>query len=356
MNSQNDTQGTAPILVEALRGKKTSRVPIWFMRQAGRYLPEYNEIRKGLTFLELCGDVDKAVEVSVQPWKRYNVDGIIMFADILTPLHGCGIPLYFEEKVGPILDTNVASGKEIELMNAFQPSQVEHVSKILGRLRAFADAQSGSATGRPGLLGFAGAPFTMASYLIEGRTSRKFEKTKAAIFGDASLFHRVSESVTNMTIKYLRLQLEAGADAVQIFDSWGGILAPEDFREFSGRYIKTIVEALKPFNKPIIVFVGNNAHLLEEIAALEPNVISLDWRITPEDAKRRIPSNIAIQGNMDPMVLYGNPEVVRAHATRALRGFASRPGYVFNLGHGIHPQARLDCVQEMINTVRNYRE
>lgn len=348
-----------PLIIQALQGKKTQRVPVWFMRQAGRYLPEYNEIRKEKGFLELTQNPDLAFEITMQPYHRFQNDGIIMFADILTPVHGAGIPLHFEEKKGPVLEKIVESENDIDLLNEnYDPLKDNgYVRELLQRLRSSIDSLD--TEDKPGLLGFAGAPFTLASYLVEGGTSKKFEKTKEILFKKPDLFHKLSERLVKISIEYLRMQLQSGADAVQIFDSWGGILSAEHYAEFSAPYIKQIADAVKKEfgkEKPVIAFTGNSAHLLKELNDLDTMAVSLDWRVLPEDVDRLIDETKAIQGNMDPMILYGTPERTREETKKVLDRFGSRNGgYVFNLGHGIHPGASIECVQVMMDTVREYR-
>lgn len=377
MNSQTteSSQGTRPLMLRAFSGEalESEQIPLWYMRQAGRYLPEYNELRRGRTFLDLSETVELAVEISLQPYRRFAVDGIIMFSDILTPLKGAGIPLHFEEKIGPVLDQTVGNASELPHLNPdFDPAKdTEHIAQILQNLRAHIDELKleGDAAkrGRPALLGFAGAPFTLASYLIEGGTSRKFEKTKRALFGDSAFFHSLSERLTEHTIRYLKMQLDSGADAVQLFDSWAGNLSPADYREFAGRYTGRIVAELQAYTeKPIILFAGNSAHLLEAMLEQSPRVLGLDWRVTPTALDKALTNtrelrgstkSPAVQGNLDPLTLYGTPERVRAATQRVLENFAARRqqgGYVFNLGHGIHPGSSLENVQAMIDTVRNY--
>lgn len=352
------------MLIRAFAGEATPRTPIWYMRQAGRYLPEYNELRRGRSFLELSETVELAVEVSLQPFRRFAVDGIIMFSDILTPLKGAGIPLHFEEKKGPVLDQTVADESEMHhLREDFDPGvDTAHVADILKTLRAHIDALP-AGTERPALLGFAGAPFTLASYLVEGGTSKKFEKTKGAVFGASEFFHSLSDRLTEHMIRYLKMQIDAGADAVQIFDSWAGILSPADYAEFAAPYTQRIVAALQEYTpRPVILFVGNSAHLLKEMIAQQPRVLSLDWRVQAPAVEREMEAagalnKMAVQGNMDPLTLYGTPERVRSAASRVLEnfaGFAGRGGYVFNLGHGIHPSSPIPNVQTMLDTVRSF--
>lgn len=354
-------QTNESLLIRALRGEKTREIPVWYMRQAGRYLPEYNELRAGRSFLELSGTVELAVEVSLQPWRRFGMDGVILFQDILTPLHGAGVPLHFEEKVGPVLERTVESESDLDMLTGFEAARdTAHVARVLQQLRSIiADAdfpnEISRQRGKPALLGFAGAPFTLASYLIEGGTSRRFEKTKAFAFGRSALFQRLCEILADMQADYLRMQLEAGAEAVQIFDSWGGMLSPADYREFAAPYTWRILDRLRDTGKPVILFVGGGSHLLPDMIAQAPEAISLDWRIQPADAVKSVPDYIALQGNLDPLILYGESERVRTSTERILRGFSAHRGYVFNLGHGIHPQTPIENVQVMLDTVRAFQ-
>lgn len=339
-----------PILVRALRGQKTPRVPFWYMRQAGRYLPEYNELRLGRTFVEVMESPDLSVEISLQPYRRFRMDGVIMFSDILTPLRGAGIPLHFEDKKGPVLGRTIQNESELAMFTDFDPEKgCAYVSEILQRLRTELAGEE-----PPALLGFAGAPFTLASYLIEGGSTTKFEKTKGVLFSRPDFFARMSEALTELTIRYLTMQVKAGAQAVQIFDSWGGILARHHYQEFSVPYTSRIVQAVQKLGVPVILFTGNAAHLLDDLIAQKPDCISLDWRITQESAAR-VPASIALQGNMDPLVLYGSKERTVAEVRRVLAAFGSRQGYVFNLGHGIHPQSPIENVEAMLAEVRAFK-
>lgn len=349
---------TLPILIRALSGEKTERVPIWYMRQAGRYLPEYNEIRKGHTFLELTQNPELSAEISIQPHKRFELDGIIMFADILTPIHGAGVRMHFEEKKGPVLEDTIQSEGDLKLLDSFTPEKdTAYVSELIHRINGYIDTLP--VHKKPGLLGFAGAPFTLASYLLEGGTSKKFEKTKGVLFQNTDLFHRISDRLADMTIDYLVMQIESGVQAIQIFDSWGGILSQDHYRIHSAPFIKKIIDGVreKASRKvPIIAFTGTSQHLLEALNELQSDAISLDWRVKKEDVERFIPSSKAIQGNMDPLLLYGTVDSTIQETKAVLANYSNREGgYVFNLGHGIHPGSSLDCVQAMVNTVRSYK-
>ncbi|MCE9596871.1 MAG: uroporphyrinogen decarboxylase [Spirochaetia bacterium] len=341
-----------PIIVRAMRGESTERIPFWYMRQAGRYLPEYNEIRRGKSFIEVMENPDLAFEVSMQPLRRFQMDAIIMFSDILTPIRAAGIPLHFEEKKGPVLEKIVQSESDLEIFRSFDAGRdCPYVTEILQRLSAEAQTMAN----RPAVLGFAGAPFTLASYLVEGGSTQKFEKTKACIFKQTDLFLKLSDVLTELTIAYLRMQIEAGADAVQIFDSWGGVLSPDHYGEFSAPFTKRIIESVQKMGKPVILFVGNSSHLLAQMNAQKPDVISLDWRITATRARAEIAPAIALQGNMDPLVLYGTPERTRIETLRVLEAFSDRRGYIFNLGHGIHPASLMENVQTMVDTVKSFK-
>lgn len=343
-----------PRILKAFDKEDTEKVPFWYMRQAGRYLPEYNEIRRGRTFLELSKNPELATEVTLQPHLRYGMDGIIMFADILTPINGAGIPLHFDEGVGPVLEQTITSEKELHHLDSFDPERnIPYIGEILGRIRSYI---SGLQTDIPGLLGFAGAPFTLASYLIEGGTTRRFEKTKASVYGNSPFFHKLSERLAEITSQYLIYQIDNGAEIVQIFDSWGGILSKDDYHEYSAPYTASIIQNVRR-ERPdarIILFVGNGAHLLQPMVDQNPDAISLDWRVDPSLALQVIPESIVIQGNLDPLILYGNPDIVRKKTAGILDVFSSRSGYIFNLGHGIHPKTPLESVQAMIETVRKY--
>ena len=357
MNSQmkNDNKNK-PLIIRAMRGEKTERIPLWFMRQAGRYLPEYHEVRKNFDFMDMCRNVEASVRVSLQPFERFEVDGIIMFSDILTPLSGAGVDLHFEEKRGPVIETTVHSKKDIDILSGFDPNKdTAFVSDILKSLRSHIDALPPEK--RPGLLGFAGAPFTLASYLVEGGSTKQFEKTKSLIFSDPGLYHALAERLVEITVDYLKMQADSGADAVQIFESWGGILSPSDYREFAMPHTARIISELKKqIDIPIILFVGNSAHLIDSMVDQDPSVISMDWRISSDLANEKIPGAIAVQGNMDPLVLYGNPTTVKQRTKQTLDAFSGRDGgYVFNLGHGIHPKTPVENVEAMVETVKSFR-
>lgn len=340
-----------PTLIQALRGQRPERVPVWFMRQAGRYLPEYHEIRRNYAFMDLCRDIDAAFEITLQPYHRFGTDGIIMFQDILTPLWASGTELHFEEGRGPVITSKFEQLSDLDRLSNFDSSATAFVADLLGRLRAFATSRPD----RPAVLGFAGAPFTLASYLLEGGSTKTFSKTKETIFGNGNLYHEMADRLAAMTVTYLRQQIAAGADAVQIFDSWGGILSREHYFEFARPYTERVISELrKESDVPVILFVGNGSHLVRSMADQAPAALALDWRVVPDEVS--VPAELAVQGNLDPLVLYGAESRVRAEVRRTLETWADHPGgYVFNLGHGIHPQTPIANVETMLAVVRSYR-
>ncbi len=335
-------------LLNALLNQEVDRIPFWYMRQAGRYLPEYNQVKGNLDFLELSTHPQKAIEISIQPYKRFQMDGIIMFADILTPLHGVGIPIHFKENIGPIINFDIHNKTYHKKIIEFDPEkQVPYIKEIIEGIRNFIDNTDKNIT----LIGFAGAPFTLLSYLIEGKTSKKFEKTKEFMFYFEKEFHELMQILSQLTISYLKYQINAGVNTIQLFDSWGGILSLEHYEEFCYPYMKAIIQEIKS-KIPIILFVGNNSHLIPLLVKLEPNCISLDWRTNDISL---IPEHIAIQGNLDPLVLYGHPERVKKETLKILNSFSIRKNYIFNLGHGIYPNTPLYNVETMVQTIKQYK-
>lgn len=338
------------LLLETLDGKESREVPIWYMRQAGRYLPEYNEIRRTTDFVGFCKNPELATTASMQPYKRFGMDAVIFFSDILTPFFDLGVR--FEEKVGPIL-----SFGEKELSKyTFSPEKITpYVGEILSNLRREINGLANTPRGKPALIGFCGAPFTLASYIIEGKSTRSFEKTKAFLYENPKGYETLAKQVEEICLDYLLFQFESGADVIQIFDSWGGMLSVEDYQRFAAPYTSRMIEALNKKHKRTILFVGNNAHLLPELAAQNSTAISLDWRVRYDDVERHVPLITTVQGNLDPLLLYGTPEETAWQTRAILDRYANRPRYIFNLGHGIHPASKMDCVESMVTTVKNYR-
>jgi len=325
----------------ACRGEATDRPPAWMMRQAGRYLPEYRAEREGSTFLEMAHDPARAAEVTLQPIRRYGMDAAVIFCDILAPPGAMGMEVEFVEGRGPLLGPPIRSREGVEALSdfdsnvetAFLGQAIRNVREELGEERA--------------IIGFCGAPFTVASYMIEGASSRNFENTKQMMLGEPETFDRLLQRVTDASVGYLRHQVEAGADALQVFDSWGGALSAEAYRARLLPHVERLVAEAKGFGVPVILYVNGCSHLLEVMADSGADVLGIDWRVAPGEALERVGGRVALQGNLDPCTLFAPPEVVRGETRRVLDAFASKDGYIFNLGSGILPKTPLDSVQAL---------
>ena len=331
--------------LKACRGEKTDYTPIWMMRQAGRYLPEYQKVRGNVTFLELCKSPELCVEVTLQPIDILNMDAAILFSDILILMEAMGAPLEFHEGRGPVFPETFRDGKSIERL--IIPDADDTMPFVMETIRLLRKEL------KVPLIGFAGAPFTCATYLIEGGSSKVFWETKKMMFTAPDLFHQLMDKITESTILYLRAQARAGAQALQIFDSWAGILAPSDFSVFALPYVQKIIASLKQFDIPLIYFANNGATLLDLSVSSGADVIGLDWRINIGDAIKRV-GNKAVQGNIDPFALLLPKDKLRARIGRLLDDAKDAHGHIFNLGHGIHQftppeQAKIavDAVHEL---------
>lgn len=313
--------------LKACHGEKTDYTPIWMMRQAGRYLPEYQKVRGNVTFLELCKSPELCVEVTLQPIDLLNMDAAILFSDILIPMEAMGGQLDFHEGKGPVFANTVRSEKDLDQL--IVPDPIETMGFVMETIKLLRKEL------KVPLIGFAGAPFTCATYLIEGGSSKVFWETKKLMFTQPELFHKLMDKITETTILYLREQAKAGAQALQLFDSWAGVLAPGDFRQFALPYVQKILASLKEFDIPLIYFANNGATLLEDSITSGANVIGLDWRINIADAIKRV-GDLAVQGNIDPFALLLPQDKLKARIGRLLDDAKDAKGHIFNLGHGIH--------------------
>ncbi|PID75288.1 MAG: uroporphyrinogen decarboxylase [Deltaproteobacteria bacterium] len=313
--------------LKACRGEKTSYTPIWIMRQAGRYLPEYQKIRSKVSFLELCKTPELCVEVTLQPVDIFNVDAAILFSDILILMEAMGATLEFHEGLGPLFPEPIRNMQALDKLVV--PDAEDATSFVMETIRLLRGELSVP------LIGFAGAPFTCATYLIEGKSSKVFWETKKMLFTNPELFHALMEKLTQASIGYLKAQVKAGAQALQLFDSWAGILAPEDFQEFALPYVQRIFAELQAAEIPLVYFANNGATLLELSATSGATVIGLDWRIDIGDAIQRL-GRLAVQGNLDPMALLLPEDKLRARIGSLLDRARNSHGHIFNLGHGIH--------------------
>jgi uroporphyrinogen decarboxylase len=331
--------------LRSCRGEPVDRPPVWLMRQAGRYLPEYRAVREGIGFLEMCRDVERAVTVSLQPIDLVGSEAVILFQDIFTPIPALGIDVDFAP--GPVIAEPIRTREQVEALDTSDPRRdVPFVFEILRRLRAEIEPR-----GIP-LLGFAGAPFTLAAYLTEGRGSKDFALLKRMMFREQALLHDLIERLERLTIDYLNAQIGAGAQAVQLFDTWAGLLAPEDYREWVLPSHQRIAAGLDRDTAPMILYVNNGAHVVDMMAESGSDVISLDWRVDLEAAAREHGSRVSLQGNLDPCTLAAPREVVFERVRRMAAAASGARGHVLNLGHGCLPQTPVEGVRAFTDAAR----
>lgn len=328
--------------LKACRGEHTPYTPIWIMRQAGRYLPEYQKVRGNVSFLELCKTPELCVEVTLQPVDILGVDAAILFSDILILMEAMGAPLEFHEGRGPIFHETFRD--EAAVNRLIVPDPDEATGFVMETVRLLRKEL------RVPLIGFAGAPFTCATYLIEGGSSKVFWETKKMMYRTPELFHRLMNKITDSTILYLQAQAKAGAQALQLFDSWVGVLAPDDFAEFALPYVQKIMAALQPSGLPLIYFANNGATLLDLSVTSGADVIGLDWRIPIGEAIRKV-GDKAVQGNLDPFALLLPQDRLRERIARLLRDARGAHGHIFNLGHGIHQFTPPEQAKFVVDTV-----
>jgi uroporphyrinogen decarboxylase len=335
--------------LRACRRQAVDATPIWLMRQAGRYMDEYRALRRRYSMLDLCRSPELAAEVTFQPIRRFRLDAAIIFSDLLLPLEPLGLPFDFVKGEGPQVESPIRSAGDIDRLKRFDPR--EKLAHVLDALRLV----KAELNGRLPLIGFAGAPFTLASYAIEGGHSTHHARAKALMYGSPRDWHRLCERLAEMTAVYLTAQADAGADALQLFDSWVGHLSPADYREFVLPHTRRIFEALRGTGVPTIHFGTGTATLLELMAEAGGDVVGADWRIPLDDAWGKIGADRAIQGNLDPTLLLAPTERLEAGALDVLRRAAGRLGHIFNLGHGILPETPVERVEALIEVVHGYR-
>ena len=341
---QNDT------LIRALLRQPTEYTPVWLMRQAGRYLPEYNQTRRGAgSFLALCKSPALATEVTLQPLDRFGLDAAILFSDILTIPDAMGLGLYFAEGEGPKFEHPLRDAAAIRKLAAPDPlAELRYVIDAVSEIRR-------ALAGRVPLIGFAGSPYTLACYMVEGGASDDFRHIKALAYSEPALLHRILEVNAQAVAAYLNAQIEAGAQAVMIFDTWGGNLAHDAYRRFSLDYIQRVLADLRREHDgvrvPSIVFTKGGGLWLEAIAACGCDCVGIDWTLDLAEARRRVGARVALQGNLDPAVLLSSIDAVRRETSRVLAEFGAGPGHVFNLGHGISQFTPPEHVRELVQAV-----
>jgi uroporphyrinogen decarboxylase len=332
----------SPFLAAARR-QPVERTPIWLMRQAGRSLPEYRKLRERWTLVDIVAQPDLCAEVTLQPVRRLAVDAAVMFADIMLPLRGMGVEFELVESIGPVIAHPVRTPADVDALG--KPEGEEAAPQVIDAVRRVV------AESPVPVICFCGAPFTLASYLIEGKPSRDFSLAKRFMFSEPAAFDRLLGKLATVMSRYLAAQVDAGASALQVFDSWVGALSLEDYEERVAPHTKAIFDATASLGVPRIHFGTGTAGLLESIAATGPDVVSLDWRVPLDAGWRRVGLDRAVQGNLDPAVLLGPPELVRERARDVLVRAGGRPGHIFNLGHGVLPETPMESLQTLIETV-----
>ena len=332
---------TAPLLVRAARREQVERTPVWFMRQAGRSLPEYRALRERHSFFELAGNPELCAEVTLQPVRRHDVDAAVLFADIVTPVLGMGVDVELVEGVGPVVDQPIATPEDVARLHVADPD--ESVLAALKLIRRELDDEKA-------LVGFCGAPFTVAGYLVEGRPSRDFVRTKSLMYRDPATWHALLGLLAEQFARYVAAQVEAGVDVVQLFDSWVGVLSASDYEEFVAPYSARVLAAV---DVPTIHFgTGAAEPLLRALAAAGGDVIGLDWRLPLDVGWAAVGSDRGVQGNLEPAVLLGPWERVEPAARDVLARARGRSGHIFNLGHGVHPDTDPGALTRLVEFVR----
>lgn len=334
--------------MRAARHEPSERTPVWLMRQAGRILPEYRKVRERFSLLEITRQPELCAEVTLQPLRRMPLDAAVLFADIMSPLAAIGVDLEIVDEVGPVIRNPIRNHGDVAVLRPMDAhADVPHV---LETIRLVKRALGGSRA----LIGFAGAPFTVASYLVEGRASRDFARTKATMYTAPALWHELMDRLTTITTTYLTAQIEAGADAVQLFDSWVGALAVDDYVRYVQPYSRRIFAAIAKAGAPAVHFGTNTTALLDEIARDGAPVIGVDWRIPLDVAWERVGFDKGIQGNLDPAALFATPDVIAEKTRDVLRRARGRAGHIFNLGHGVLPATPLDNVARLVDIVQEW--
>ncbi len=331
--------------LRACRGEPVDRPPVWLMRQAGRYLPEYRSVREGVSFLEMCRDVERAVRVSLQPVELLGVEAAILFSDIFIPVLGLGVELDF--RPGPVVAKPIRSREQVRALTLTDPREsVPYVFEILRRLR---EALADSAVP---LLGFAGAPFTLAAYLVEGTGSRTFSQLKRLLYAEPELLRELLGVLTEMTVDYLEAQVEAGAEAVQLFDTWAGLLAPDEYRRWVLPTHREIARRFDHSRAPLILYVNDGAHVVDQMLESGADVLSLDWRCDIAAAARTVGRRASLQGNLDPCALMAPREEIVRRVRELARAARPARGHVLNLGHGCLPDTPVEGVHAFVQAAK----
>lgn len=341
------------LFLRALLRQDVDRTPMWIMRQAGRYLPEYRQIREQAgSFMALCTNPELSCEVTMQPLRRFPLDAAILFSDILTIPDAMGLGLHFETGEGPKFSHPVRTHADIAAINIPDPAdKLRYVTDAVERIRT-------ELAGSIPLIGFSGSPWTLATYMVEGSGTKDFAKIKGLMYSDSAALHLLLEKNAEAVTHYLNAQIESGAQAVMVFDTWGGVLSPTNYLEYSLQYMERIVGSLhRQYNGetiPVILFTKNGGQWLDRMADSGCDALGVDWTTDLADARKRVSGRVALQGNLDPSVLYADPERIRDEVRKVLQSYGDGPGHVFNLGHGIHQYVDPERVGVLVEAVREF--
>jgi uroporphyrinogen decarboxylase len=334
--------------VRACLRKPVDRTPVWFLRQAGRYMQEYRDVRKHHTLVEICKQPELASEVTITAAEKLGVDAAIIFADLLLPLEPMGLPFEFQAGEGPVVHQPVRTADDVRALRTDRAQDLAYVARAIEKVEAhFKD--------RLGIIGFCGAPYTLASYMIEGGGSRNYIHTKRMMYSDTLSWRLLLDKIVKVLEEYCLLQVQAGADVIQIFDSWVGSLALADYRDYAFEASKRLVRTVQAMGVPVIYFGVETAGLLSEMASTGADVIGLDWREPLNEGWKSVGEGHAVQGNLDPITLFAPPEVLEFRVKEILRAANGRPGHIFNLGHGIVPDTPVENVQAVVKIVREFK-
>ncbi|MCS7053591.1 MAG: uroporphyrinogen decarboxylase [Ignavibacterium sp.] len=334
------------IFIKACKRLPTERTPIWIMRQAGRYLPEYRAIREKYDFLTMCKTPEVAAEVTIQPIDILDVDAAILFSDILVVPEAMGMKLEMHEGKGPIFENPIRSESDFNKLKSFDPSN--ELKYVLDAVKI----TKRELNNRVPLIGFSGSPWTLLCYMVEGKGTKDFANVKKMLYTAPSLAHKILSKLSNLIAEYLSAKIENGCDAVQIFDTWGGILSQSDYLEFDLQYIHQTIQLVKRTSEPIIVFSKGVHHNFDKIVSFGADVIGLDWTLNLTDVRRVVEDKVALQGNLDPTVLYANQEKIKIEAIKVLESYGYGNGHIFNLGHGILPNIEPENVKALVRIVK----
>lgn len=343
MSDQGPVSTTSSAFMAACRGERPDHVPVWFMRQAGRSLPEYLKIREGTNMLDSCFDTDMVVEITLQPVRRHQVDAAIFFSDIVVPLKAIGVDLDIVPGTGPVVAEPIRTRAQLDQLRDLEP---DDVASVLAAVTALTQE-----LGSTPLIGFAGAPFTLASYLVEGGPSRDHRLTKQLMYSDPELWHDLLARIAGIAGQFLRLQVQAGASAIQLFDSWAGTLSRADYLTYVQPHSAAVLESVADLGVPRIHFGVGTGEILGAMSDAGADVIGVDWRVPLDEAVRRLGPDTVVQGNLDPTTLFAPTEVVHARAAEVIAQGAAAKGHIFNLGHGVLPATDPDALTRLVEFV-----